>query len=93
MKRQEKIINKCSACRGAYHPATGHAWSASLVLCLRCAKDFIHWIKVHERAYNRPWRKPASKKISFIEAAITISAIKKRDLLSFSFSSRLLFFF
>lgn len=42
----------CSACTGAFHPATGHQWSERTRLCLSCAREFIVWLKQrqHRRA-------------------------------------------
>lgn len=61
---------KCSACNSPWHPATGHVWTPTLVLCRNCTLDFIRWLKQRESAYSKPWRRDKSK-TSFIEAALT----------------------
>lgn len=43
---------KCSACKGPFHPATGHQLSAQSQLCGPCARDFKAWLK-HQT--GRPW--------------------------------------
>lgn len=44
----------CSACRGPYHPATGHRHSDKTVLCGPCARD---WLKFFRGHVNRRWGK------------------------------------
>ncbi len=61
---------KCSACKGAWHPATGHAHGPMCRLCLRCTQDYIAWIKGQHRRCSTPWRKPPSEG-SFDDAART----------------------
>jgi len=36
---------KCSACDNPYHPAPGHRWTAKVVLCGVCARDWFQWLK------------------------------------------------
>jgi len=59
---------KCSACGGAFHPATGHAWTANLVLCHRCALDWMKWLRRRQAQFS-VGRKGC--KTSFISAALT----------------------
>lgn len=35
----------CAACLGPYSPVTGHAWTARVVLCGPCARDWLRWLK------------------------------------------------
>lgn len=39
--------DKCSACGGPYHEATGHVHSDKTRLCGTCAKDYKNWVKGH----------------------------------------------
>jgi hypothetical protein len=71
-----RLLNKCSACGGAFHIATGHCWTESCVLCMRCTKDFIQWLKGREGRYSKPWRKDKTGSI-FIEAALTSIGAKR----------------
>lgn len=57
----------CSACRGPFHEATGHAWSPILRLCNGCTRDFIKWIK-HREANMGHVRKGQAE--SFTDAAL-----------------------
>ena len=43
---------KCAACKGVYHPATGHVLSEQLVLCGPCTREHVKWLKQHLR---RKW--------------------------------------
>lgn len=63
---------RCSACGGMFHPATGHCWTETCVLCLGCTKDFIRWIKAREAQYGRPWRRRGKRfDATFTDAALT----------------------
>lgn len=64
------MTQTCSACGGAFHPATGHAWTPTLVLCHRCALSWIAWLRKRDAQFNRPWRRPDSQQ-SFVSAALT----------------------
>ena len=44
--------NRCNACKGVFHEATGHRHSDNTVLCGPCAKHFFKWVKGHT---NRSW--------------------------------------
>lgn len=44
--------NRCSACKGVYHEATGHRHSEKTVLCGPCARNYLNWLKGHT---NRKW--------------------------------------
>lgn len=57
----------CSACKGPYHEATGHAWTPSLRLCNGCTREFIKWIKQREASMVHK-KKGASE--SFTDAAL-----------------------
>jgi hypothetical protein len=61
-------VQHCSACGGPYHPATGHRWTESMVLCGRCALDWKAWLKAREAAMNRIKN---GCTMSFAQAAIT----------------------
>lgn len=54
---------ECTACHGVYHPATGHAFSATAQLCGPCARHYLRWLKGH---LSRTWAKA-----SFYEYAAT----------------------
>lgn len=45
---------RCAACKGVYHPATGHLFTPTCVLCGPCARDFLRWWK---GMVNRRWGK------------------------------------
>lgn len=36
---------KCFFCGGAAHPATGHAYSATVIACRNCFMEFFMWAK------------------------------------------------
>jgi hypothetical protein len=36
---------RCATCENTYHPTTGHAFSASTVLCGVCAIAWARWVK------------------------------------------------
>lgn len=42
----------CFFCGGVVHPATGCQWSARVIACGRCTRDFWRWLKGHT---NRKW--------------------------------------
>jgi hypothetical protein len=44
--------DRCSACKGVWHPATGHRHSDKTVVCGPCARHFFGWVKTHT---NRRW--------------------------------------
>lgn len=46
--RAELVGERCAACKGVAHPATGHAWSAAVLVCGPCTRAFFAW------ARNRP---------------------------------------
>ena len=41
------MTDKCSACRGVYHPATGHVHSNNTVLCGPCTRHYFAWVVSH----------------------------------------------
>ena len=43
----------CSACKGPFHPATGHAHTETMLICGVCATRFKNWVRDHTR---RKWR-------------------------------------
>lgn len=47
----------CAICHGPYHPATGHAFTESCVLCGPCARDFYQWYKTRMIQMGKPQRK------------------------------------
>jgi hypothetical protein len=56
---------KCSACGGPFHPASGHYHQADVRVCGPCMKHFVQWFKGHSKGkYGHP-------KASFYEAAVT----------------------
>jgi hypothetical protein len=40
---------QCSSCRGVYHEATGHRFTANVQICGPCARHFVTWLKGHLR--------------------------------------------
>lgn len=38
---------RCANCGGPHHPATGHAFTATTVLCGPCAGRFWAWVVRH----------------------------------------------
>jgi hypothetical protein len=38
---------ECSACKGPFHPATGHYHTENVKICGPCAKHFVSWLKGH----------------------------------------------
>ena len=60
----------CSSCGGAFHPATGHTWTPTLVLCRNCTHDFIAWLKDRHGKLSR-LRKRDRGTTSFVDAAAT----------------------
>jgi len=61
---------QCLICRGPFHPATGHKWTETCALCLRCTLDWIDWLKRRE-AQMRAILKKKKQTTSFMEAALT----------------------
>lgn len=59
---------KCSACGGAFHPATGHAWTANLVLCHSCTQDWMKWLRRRQSQFSAV-RKGGTT--SFMDAALS----------------------
>jgi hypothetical protein len=56
---------KCSACGGPFHPATGHYHQADVRVCGPCMRHFVDWVKTHTKGkYGHP-------KSSFYDAAAT----------------------
>jgi hypothetical protein len=51
----------CAACGGAAHDATGHRWSAKVLVCGPCARRFFKWAQGHTRP---------RKGLSFYDAAV-----------------------
>ena len=39
----------CMACKGPFHPATGHQFSKTATLCGPCAGRFFAWVIRHTR--------------------------------------------
>lgn len=39
------VSDRCISCKGVFHPATGHAFSETAMLCGRCALEFKNWLK------------------------------------------------
>lgn len=67
-ERKARIyLYACSACKGPFHPATGHQWSENCRLCNGCTRDFIKWIK-HREANMGHVRKGQTE--SFTDAAL-----------------------
>lgn len=42
-------MDRCAACKGVAHPSTGHAWSASVIVCGPCTRRFFAWVAQHTR--------------------------------------------
>lgn len=45
-------LDRCSVCKGPYHPATGHYISAKMRWCGPCTREHVTWLKGH---MNRRW--------------------------------------
>lgn len=45
----EPATPRCSSCKGVFHPQTGHAHSAAVVICGPCARRFFAWLERHTR--------------------------------------------
>jgi hypothetical protein len=63
---------RCFACRGVYHPATGHLFRPDVAYCGPCARTAFAWVGSH----TKPRRRKSSKSRSwrdhdFYEAAAT----------------------
>jgi hypothetical protein len=59
------VSEKCSACKGPFHPATGHQPIDGVKVCGPCTHRLVDWLKVHTRM---PY---GSKETPFYEAAKT----------------------
>lgn len=44
---------RCFACGGPYHPASGHLWEADVAYCGPCTRRFFDWVKQHTRGRLR----------------------------------------
>jgi len=64
---------KCSQCGGPWHPATGHAWTETCVLCHRCAGYFFGWMIKHtsRREGTKGGKRKHPCSVLFYEAAGT----------------------
>jgi len=62
---------RCSNCQGPWHPATGHAFSASTVACGPCAGRFWAWVVRHTngKGARRSRKVPVAR--GFYESAAT----------------------
>jgi hypothetical protein len=40
---------RCFACGGPFHPATGHYHRPDVAICGRCARSFLSWLKGHTK--------------------------------------------
>lgn len=65
---EEYTSEKCVACGGPAHPATGFVLSDKAILCGPCAQDFYQWYRKRMNNQNRPkdgssWNENASKSI------------------------------
>jgi hypothetical protein len=58
---------KCIQCGGPFHPASGHQWSKEAVVCGRCHRNFIDWLKIQLKRITR-------KKRFYVEAVSSIRA-------------------
>jgi hypothetical protein len=74
MKKAEEdapVSEKCSACKGPFHPSTGHQPIEGVRVCGPCTHRLVDWLKVHTKGkYGHP-------KASFYDAAAT--SIKPGD--------------
>jgi hypothetical protein len=62
----------CFACKGPFHPASGHAWPQGANYCGPCTRKFFAWVKSHTK---RRW-----SGCDFYEEAATSVRAKKDDL-------------
>ena len=44
--------DRCNACKGTFHPATGHQLSSTMKWCGPCTRDFYQWVVHHAK---RKW--------------------------------------
>lgn len=65
--------NTCFFCGGAAHPATGHAYSATVLACHRCTVEAFRFVQGHtnKKASGKKHTKTA---LSFYEAAVLFSS-------------------
>ena len=68
---------RCSACKGPAHPATGHAFTATMMLCGPCTRNFIRWIKQREAMMGHKSKRHNSN-TTWTEAALTSIKTKER---------------
>lgn len=43
----------CFFCGGAAHPATGHAYSETVLACWRCTLEAWSWVRAHTNGKGR----------------------------------------
>ena len=48
---------RCAACKGVYHPITGHVFTEETVLCGPCAREFYKWYKLRMAQMDHPTKK------------------------------------
>lgn len=65
------MVNPCFFCGGAAHPATGHAYSASVLAWRRCTVEAFSWVREHTN--KRAGRRHVRTAESFYEAAARFS--------------------
>jgi len=64
-------MDRCSACGGPYHPATGHAFTPTCAICHRCAGAFFAWVVRHTQSKAKR-KGGVSTALSFYEHAATL---------------------
>ena len=60
---------KCAACEGVAHQATGCQYTATMLVCGPCVRTFWAWAQVHTAQKRRVGPKPSKNWVSFYEAA------------------------
>ena len=70
MPRFTDSNQRCSACGGVYHPASGHAWSEETVLCGPCTREFFDWLKVFTAGKGKGKRRG----LAFYDYAVSMEA-------------------
>lgn len=47
------VVHTCPGCAGSSHPATGCAYSPTMVFCWSCTLDWARWVTAHTNGKGR----------------------------------------
>jgi hypothetical protein len=50
------VMHSCPGCGGSSHPATGCAYSETMVFCWSCTLDWARWVTKHTNKRGRGGR-------------------------------------